>query len=684
MNTSESDNNTINLVQNSLLFRIPARKVLVGLFFKEKKHLKRLTKKHFTEYCKDPNILNKIQEYVWLDSSAEGSDASFSFRLDEIPYLALWYYEYQVYLILKEHLRITRQSFTGAYQYWVEAGSGHTKNYLVFEKYKLYFDLREEPKTLALSIAYDGLSKVLLKHSEELVNQHQMDTTLLYSVIYEKECQPFNRIPDEIRLQPKKVYPILRKEIADFLDLSWESRREPYKLHTDFQCIQKFYTQLMSLEEIRTLFPENLNWTPIEPSQIHKLPYPTKKLRFGKGHISDDIYTAIGDSGPFSLPLARHFKTFIIYTKEAFSAKEILEKHLTGHTGYSSLQAYSRVPLVYRPELNLEIQQQEQIEEEIEKYLRSFQKETDVQYFAYYISPYPKYGYTGKQHQHYYYIKELLLKRKIVSQTLVSSGIRKNINLWIPNLAVSMIAKLGGVPWKLTRESEKELIVGFGAFKIPLKKQAFVGSSFCFDNEGHFQEFDCWQKVYEWSFIGSLHTAILKYKEKNKGISRIVIHYYKELNKKEFRQVEELLDRFELDIPVIVVRINSTFRSKELIVDISHPFHLPLNATYYRLQYHDYLLYINEREKAEQRKVKQAGYPLKVSLQSNRAGLVDDPVLVQQLMQQLYDFSLLHWRSIKQPRLPVTIAYPQYLAHIFPYFKAEILQDIGKTSLWFL
>jgi hypothetical protein len=53
-------------------------------------------------------------------------------------------------------------------------------------------------------------------------------------------------------------------------------------------------------------------------------------------------------------------------------------------------------------------------------------------------------------------------------------------------------------------------------------------------------------------------------------------------------------------------------------------------------------------------------------------------------MQQLYDFSLLHWRSVNQPRLPVTLAYPQYLARIFPHFKAETLQEVGKTSLWFL
>jgi hypothetical protein len=157
------------------------------------------------------------------------------------------------------------------------------------------------------------------------------------------------------------------------------------------------------------------------------------------------------------------------------------------------------------------------------------------------------------------------------------------------------------------------------------------------------------------------------------------------LNKREFKQVEKLLDSFDADIPIIVIRINNTFNHKELVMDFNHPKYLPVNGSYYHLQYHDYLLYFNERLEVAQSFVKSAKYPLKVSLQSNKPGLFDEnPDLVGRLMQQLYDFSLLHWRSVSQPRLPVTIAYPQYLARVFPRFEAESLQGIGKTSLWFL
>jgi len=672
------------ILRNSLKFSIPNKKVEIGIYFKEKEHLKRFHKEHFQKSCREKHILDQIEEFVWLDTETKGADAFFTFSLKKFPFLARWYYAYQAHQILKQHLRITRQGFTGSYQYWVEQKDKKKRSCLAFQKFDLYFDLLEGHQSIAITISYRGLSKVLLKHVEELVTQHQMDTTLLKMVIYEKECLPYRLVPEAMRLQVNKVYPILRRELADYLEMEWEYKQDHYKLHHDFLKVQAFYKQWMHLEEMKALFPDPLKWTLVDSSAIASLKERSKKLCFGNGHISEKIHAAFAQYGPYSLPPSHHFKVFIIYPKTCRLAKETLEKHLISTPGYTNLQKYSHLSLVYRPELNIEIQNIEHIESEVEEALKNFHKEMDVYYFAFYISPYPKYGIPQEQQQPYYQIKERLLKRLIVSQVMVGKRMSQNINFWIPNIAISMVAKLGGIPWKLARASEKELIIGFGAFRSQEQKQPYVGSSFCFDNEGHFQEFDCWQEVYEWSFIGSLYQAILKYKEKNKGIRRIVIHYYKELNSKEFKQVEDLLDKFKIEIPVIVIRINSRFQQKELIVDTAHRYHLPMNASYYHLQHKDYLLYINERETEGMEEVKKAAYPLKVSLQSNRVGLFEDEVLVQELMQQLYDFSLLHWRSINQPRLPVTIAYPQYLSRIFPYFEAEILQDIGRTRLWFL
>jgi len=673
------------LYRNSIVFPIERKKVSIGLFFKENRKLKHLRKEHFKEYTSDGKILERIDESVWISTKTENADMVFSFMLDEHLYLAKWWYENQVYEVLRGLIRIVRRIFTGGWQYWVENKEGKTRQYLVFRKFNLFFRYLDTGSSIEITISYEGQSKVLLKNVQNLVSKHQLDTTLLKSVIFEKECQPYRRIEENIRLQQDLVYPIIGRKIAHLLEIEISKTKNLYPLTTAVNEIQFFLKNYLNDDAMKALVVLPTEWQLMKADSVFKIQDTSKVMSFGQNNTSADINHGFKLHGPYQLPKKRHYKVFFIYTSTGLEAKKQIENHLNKHVGYSNIQKYSHLPLVYDASLDYEIKEMKNIKEDLQDYIRQLTLQSDVQYFAFYLSPYSKYNNQNNEEQYYHDVKEILLKRSIASQVLDQSKIRGNINFWIANISMAMIAKMGGIPWKLARETAKELIVGFGAFRTGDRKLPYVGSSFCFDNEGRFQEFDCWQEVEEWAFKGQLIKAIRNYQSQNKEIKQLVIHYYKDLNKKEFREVEYLLDRFRSDIPIIVVRINNTFNQKELVMDLKHPKYLPVNGSYYHLQSHDYLLYINDRLEERQSFLKTAKYPLKISLQSNIPGLFDkQPDIIGRLMQQLYDFSLLHWRSINQPRLPVTIAYPQYLARIFPHFDAENLQGIGKTSLWFL
>ncbi|MBK8686081.1 MAG: hypothetical protein IPN26_14515 [Bacteroidetes bacterium] len=111
-----------------------------------------------------------------------------------------------------------------------------------------------------------------------------------------------------------------------------------------------------------------------------------------------------------------------------------------------------------------------------------------------------------------------------------------------------------------------------------------------------------------------------------------------------------------LPIPVIVVTINKT-ESKELLA-----FDTEASAP-------------TDREHH---------FPVKISFFSDKAELLDDPALINQLIDQVYQFSRMYWKSVSQQNLPVTIKYPEMVAEIFPYFTHDKLPDHGKESLWFL
>ena len=57
---------------------------------------------------------------------------------------------------------------------------------------------------------------------------------------------------------------------------------------------------------------------------------------------------------------------------------------------------------------------------------------------------------------------------------------------------------------------------------------------------------------------------------------------------------------------------------------------------------------------------------------------------VRELLSQIYKFSRMYWKSVKQQNLPITIKYPEMVAEIVPHFEDDYLPEFGRRNLWFL
>lgn len=64
--------------------------------------------------------------------------------------------------------------------------------------------------------------------------------------------------------------------------------------------------------------------------------------------------------------------------------------------------------------------------------------------------------------------------------------------------------------------------------------------------------------------------------------------------------------------------------------------------------------------------------------------LVQDVEVIRELIDQVYQFSRMYWKSISQQNLPVTTKHPEMVAEIFPHFEHTHLPEFGKENLWFL
>ena len=57
--------------------------------------------------------------------------------------------------------------------------------------------------------------------------------------------------------------------------------------------------------------------------------------------------------------------------------------------------------------------------------------------------------------------------------------------------------------------------------------------------------------------------------------------------------------------------------------------------------------------------------------------------IITELLTQVYQFSRLYWKSLRQQNVPVTIKYPEMVAQIAPLFQGTIHKE-SKDKLWFL
>ena len=110
---------------------------------------------------------------------------------------------------------------------------------------------------------------------------------------------------------------------------------------------------------------------------------------------------------------------------------------------------------------------------------------------------------------------------------------------------------------------------------------------------------------------------------------------------------------------------------------------MPLSGTIIEIAKLKYLLF-NNAKYSENGTTKDYPFPVKLSLYCTDKEYLADIPTVKELIDQVYQFSRMYWKSIKQQNLPVTIKYPEMVAQIFPHFEGDKLPDFGKNNLWFL
>lgn len=305
-----------------------------------------------------------------------------------------------------------------------------------------------------------------------------------------------------------------------------------------------------------------------------------------------------------------------------------------------------------------------------------------------FISPISKLKQEKDEYQFYYHLKELLLQKHIHSQVIYKEHIFKDVieKYFMINIASAMLAKLGGIPWDINSDTENDLVIGVGAFKSKKFDTQYMGSAISYIPGQGLQKFDCVRKTETQHLAVQIRLMLQKMIDEEREVERIVIHFYKNMSHKELRPIKQVL--FELGythIPIYIVSVNKTSNTDYLAFNAMNSELMPYSGTIIKIGHLEYLLFNNTLYPNEtQYKVESWNLPLKLKIQSTHTDQLKDIHLVKHLIDQVYQFSRLYYKSVKQQNLPVTITYPEMMARIYPHFKNKSLGSFAKAYPWFL
>ncbi|MBC7382707.1 MAG: hypothetical protein H7296_06880, partial [Bacteroidia bacterium] len=445
-------------------------------------------------------------------------------------------------------------------------------------------------------------------------------------------------------------------------------------------------------KEFKDVIPLNVDaFIKVSQGRISFTDEESNELTFGGNQTGKVPKYGIRDFKPFKKsPFAKVHLFFIVHKDDVETAKTIDLYFKNGFGWFKGLYDYANILFHTEKNFSVIFNDKDNPIPEIEKVLGQRTFNSDVKYIAIYVTPHSKNVDDEMKHGLYYRVKELLLKRDITSQVIDPAKLKeqgKNYTYSLTNIAVAMLAKLGGTPWRLDTPIKNELIVGVGAFRHQKDQVQYLGSAFSFDNTGAFNNFDYFMKHQTEELAGCIEEKVKEFASINHAPDRLIIHFYKELSRKELIPIEKALENLELEtkIPIYIITVNKTEAEDIVAFDTNWNGLMPVSGTYINIGHDKYLLFNNTRySDAGVSSLDGFPFPIKLSINCNDKAYLRDAKVIRELINQVYQFSRMYWKSIRQQNLPVTTKYPEMVAQIAPYFKDGVIPEYGKNNLWFL
>ncbi|WP_435415092.1 Piwi domain-containing protein [Polaribacter aestuariivivens] len=605
--------------------------------------------------------------------------------------------KHQLRNYFKEKGFIVTKNFIRDIQVWLPAKKTTHPLFQQYYKFSLKLQFAQVSEHPELVVSFDGLAKVLNIPISDIE-----DTTLVKRTVYKNTVFNYQKLKDPNKqdfynsLEFNKVFPLLTRALASAYNIPESAPNRNNKYCKYVNNIASFAKTYLLTEEFKKIIPVyGNNFLKVPIKLLNRINAKKGELEYANKNKGLFPKKELGKFKPYRRPENPNIKFFFILHKSHQEKIRTLYSYLTKGTGvgtyYQGLEKYINIKVKLSNEHFITYKNASNPIPEICAQLEKLDFNHDnVRYAAFYISPFNKFTPNKEDRLVYVKVKELLLNEGIVTQALDYNKMQndlskpKNYQYTLHNISLAIHAKLGGVPWKLAVTEKKELVIGLGAFMFQEEKRRYIASAFSFQNNGLFRGFDYFSENNNNALAGSICKKIREFSNQVKT-EKVVIHFYKDMSEKEIKPIKEGMQKLGLNVPLYILNINKTEAQDIIAFDNDWQELMPKSGTFIRIGNNKFLLFNNARYNNDNKYPAAEGYPfpIKISISSPDKDAFEDANITLELLTQVYQFSRLYWKSLRQQNVPITIKYPEMVAQIAPRFQGNI-PDHAKDKLWFL
>lgn len=421
----------------------------------------------------------------------------------------------------------------------------------------------------------------------------------------------------------------------------------------------------------------------VDIRDIYKVNMYENKLLFKNDKTDINPITGMRDFGIYKPSPKALDNKFIFVYENRDDANNLFKYLKNGHKNFPGLERYVGIPVTLS-DIKFHYSNIINIESEYKDFEnRELNQDSYDNLFAIIIGQFDKNNSDEEKTNAYYEIKNALLEKGIPSQFINQEHIRQanSFNYHLPNIAIGILAKLEGIPWRLKNNTNQDLVIGFN--QVQLGNSRYIGSSVFFTNEGFLKGTHAYPSSdSETELIGHLRNSIEKYILEQGEIRRLIIHYYKPNSERETKNIEQLLyNELKLNIPYAIVEVNDSKTQADICFDSEYNMGMPESGTYVKVGRNEYLLFNNLRYEKKPLNMVTDELPIKVKIHFADANGFSH----NELIGQIYEFSRLIWKGLKQRSQPATTIYAKLIAEFSSHFSGNIPNNyIVNNTPWFI